>query len=44
MGISDRIIVMCEGRKTAELLPDEFSEETILNYAMGGKKDAEIQA
>lgn len=40
MGISDRIIVMCEGRKTAELEKNEFNEHTILNYAMGGSSYA----
>lgn len=40
MGISDRIYVMCEGRIAAELLPCQFSEEVLLNYAMGGKENA----
>lgn len=40
MGISDRIYVMCEGRITAELLPDQFNEETLMNYAMGGNNNA----
>jgi len=40
IGISDRIIVMCEGEKTAELAREAFSEETILNYAMGGNGNA----
>ena len=40
MGISDRIYVMCEGRITAELEPKDFKEETLLNYAMGGKDHA----
>ena len=40
MGISDRVYVMCEGRITAELLPESFSEESLLNYAMGGKAHA----
>lgn len=39
MGISDRIIVMCEGRITAELNPEEFDEERILNYAMEENHD-----
>lgn len=39
MGISDRIIIMCEGRKTGELMRGEFTEPAILNFAMGGKKD-----
>lgn len=40
MGICDRIYVMCEGQISAELLPDEFKEETLLNYAMGGSENA----
>lgn len=37
MGISDRIIVMSEGRISAELHPSEYDEEKILSYAMGEK-------
>ena len=37
MGISDRIIVMCEGKITAELYPEDFEEEKILSYAMEKK-------
>lgn len=33
MGISDRIIVMCDGRITGELSPEEASEDKILAYA-----------
>ncbi len=33
MGLSDRIIVMAEGRVTGELKRDEFSQENILTYA-----------
>ena len=33
MGISDRIIVMAEGRLRGELKRDEFSQESILEYA-----------
>lgn len=40
MGISDRIYVMCEGRITAELESQNFGEEMLLNYAMGGKGHA----
>lgn len=40
MGISDRIIVMKDGVATAELERSEFSEETILEYAMLGKHEA----
>ncbi len=31
--MSDRIIVLSEGKKTAELTPDQFSQETILAYS-----------
>lgn len=33
MGISDRILVMCNGRITAELDPEETTEEEIMTYA-----------
>ena len=33
MGISDRIIVMCDGRITGELTPEEATEDKILAYA-----------
>lgn len=41
MGISDRILVMCEGRITGELNRDEFSQERIMAYASRkeGKQD-----
>ncbi len=39
MGISDRIIVMCEGCQKAELKREEFEEKTILTYAIGGDKN-----
>lgn len=39
MGISDRIIVMCEGCQKAELNREEFEEKTILTYAIGGDKN-----
>jgi len=40
MGISDRILVMCEGAIAGELSRDEFTQEAIMNYASarGGKK------
>lgn len=41
MGICDRIYVMCEGQISAELLPHQFNEEVLLNYAMGGNKHAQ---
>ena len=33
LGMSDRVIVMCNGRKTAELVTKETSQEEILKYA-----------
>ena len=33
MGISDRIVVMCDGRITGELLPEEATQDKILKYA-----------
>ena len=41
MGISDRMVIMCEGKKTGELQKEEFAEQVILNYAMGGKDNGE---
>lgn len=40
MGISDRILVMCEGTIAGELNREEFTQEAIMNYASarGGKK------
>ncbi|MFM2486427.1 L-arabinose ABC transporter ATP-binding protein AraG [Celerinatantimonas yamalensis] len=40
MGISDRLLVMKDGALTAEMVRSEFSEETILSYAMLGKLQA----
>ena len=34
MGISDRILVMCEGRITGELTSEEATENNILSCAM----------
>ena len=34
LGMSDRIVVMCAGRRTAELDRDEATQEIILDYAM----------
>ena len=31
--MSDRIVVMCEGRKTGELMIDEATQENIMMYA-----------
>lgn len=33
MGISDRIVVMCEGQLTGEIGREEFSQELIMSYA-----------
>ncbi len=35
MGMSDRIVVLCEGRVTGELTPDEFNQERIMAFASG---------
>ena len=40
IGISDRIIVMRDGRISGQLMRDEFTEERILSYAMEEKKGA----
>ena len=32
--LSDRIVVMCEGKQTAILEKDQISEDTIMHYAM----------
>ena len=43
MGIADRIIVMCDGRITGEVMSEETTQNDILKYAtafenkMGGK-------
>jgi len=37
LGISDRILVMHEGKLTAELDWKEVSQEKIMHYATGGK-------
>jgi ribose transport system ATP-binding protein len=33
LGISDRIVVMCDGRVTGEVMADETSQSEILTYA-----------
>ena len=33
MGISDRILVMCDGRITGELVTEEATQDLILRYA-----------
>ena len=34
LGVSDRIMVMCEGRKTAEFSQEQATEEAILKAAL----------
>ena len=36
IGMSDRVIVMNNGRITGEMVQGEFSEESIMQYALGG--------
>jgi len=43
LGMSDRILVMREGRLVAELSPDEATENMILSYAMGETADEHNQ-
>ena len=38
MGMSDRILVMREGEIVKEIPREEFSEDNILKYAVGGSK------
>ena len=37
MGISDRIMVLCEGRMAGELQKEQFSQDRILALASGEK-------
>ncbi len=41
LGMSDRILVVHEGRITAELMAHEANQETIMYYATGGKPKAQ---
>ncbi len=45
LGMADRIMVMCDGRKTGELTRNEFSEEAVMQLAtqfeQGGAADAQ---
>lgn len=43
MGISDRVIIIHEGRLVGEVNRDEFSEELIMTYATGRKKNNEYE-
>jgi ribose transport system ATP-binding protein len=36
LGMSDRVLVLCEGRLTGELLRHQLSEEAVMNLATGG--------
>lgn len=38
LGMSDRILVMCENRLAGQLLPDQFSQENVLTLASGIKE------
>mgnify|MGYP000973825932 CR=1 FL=1 len=38
--MSDRVIIMYEGQVTGEVSKDEASEENIMQYAIGGRKNA----
>jgi D-xylose transport system ATP-binding protein len=38
IGMSDRIVVMCQGHTTAILEKDQFTQETIMTYATGTKE------
>ncbi len=38
LGVSDRIVVMHEGRITGELKREEFGEEAIMHLAVGRSK------
>lgn len=44
IGVSDRIIVMREGKITGQLYRKEFSEEAILKYAMIQNNDGRVSA
>ena len=35
LGMSDRLIVLHEGRQMAELKREDFSQETVMRYASG---------
>lgn len=41
MGMSDRILVMSEGRITGEFLREEATQENIMRCATGGKKSVQ---
>lgn len=37
MGMSDRLLIMYEGRVTGQLLKEEYTEERVMEYATGRK-------
>ena len=39
IGVSDRIIVLCEGKMTGELQKEEFNQDKILALASGEKDE-----
>ena len=43
LGISDRIIVMCDGRITGELITEEATQDKILQYATHFEKKIDSQ-
>ena len=43
LGISDRVIVMCDGRITGELMQEDASQDLILQYATNFEKKIENQ-
>lgn len=36
LGLSDNIVVLCEGRQTGFLAKDQINEDAVIRYAMGG--------
>ena len=38
MGVSDRILILCEGKQSGELAKEEFSQDRILAMASGDKE------
>lgn len=37
MGISDRMLILCEGKQTATITKEQFDQELILSFASGNK-------
>ena len=42
IGMADRVLVMHEGRLTAEIPKEEMTQERIMHYATGGEKIAKV--